>query len=248
VSPRSGERAGRARGYRRASVLAVPAIGLALAAALAVCSGGDGDDRNGGAGDGGTRMTSTTVNTGGLEVAAPDGWLAIPVPDLGFGIAVPPGWEATVLSPEGLATLARSSPRVPGFVDLAHAAAGSGGLVYAAGQDAAGGISDVMVRGAPQAGVADAAGLEAYARDLAARAGRADPEIEVVEGGPYPTVRMGFRVGGGEAGAEQTAEGTESLVAGPGDIVWSVIVTSDDAASHDDLAAQITGTLTLAAG
>jgi hypothetical protein len=234
----------------RAAVLAVPAIALALA--LGACSDGDGDERSGRAGDSagdtGTPMTSTTVNTGGIEVAAPDGWLAIPVPDLGFGIAVPPGWEATVLSPEGLATLARSSPRVPGFVDLAHAAAGSGGLVYAAGQDAAGGISDVMVRGAPQAGVADVAGLEAYARDLAARAGRADPEIEVVEGSRYPTVRMGFRVGGGDAGAEQTAEGTESLVAGPGDIVWSVIVTSDDAASHDDLAAQITGTLTLAAG
>ena len=187
-------------------------------------------------------MPSTTLNTGGIDVAAPDGWLAIPVPDLGFGLAVPPGWEASLLSPEGLATLASASPAVPGFVDSAHQAAASGGLVYAAGEDAAGGVSDVMVRGAPQSGVADAAGLAAYARDLAVRAGRADPQVEVVEGAARPTVRMRFQVGGGG----ETAEGTETLVLGPQGIVWEVIVTSDDAASHDDLATGITDTLTFA--
>src|SRR5690606_33382418 len=116
--------------------------------------GGGDDDRAGApdAGDagatpeGGHGVTSTTLRTGGIEVATPEGWQPIPVPDLGFGIAVPPGWEAALLSPDGLATLARSSPVVPGFVDDAHAAASTGGLVYAAGEDAPGAVSDVVVR------------------------------------------------------------------------------------------------------
>jgi hypothetical protein len=195
-------------------------------------------------GDGGHGATSTTLNTGGIEVAAPEGWQPIPVPDLGFGIAVPPGWEAALLSPEGLATLARSSPVVPDFVDDAHAAAATGGLVYAAGEEAGGAISDVVVRAAPQTGVTDAAGLAAYAETLATEAGRADPQAEVVEGAALPTARLRFQVGAGG----EVAEGTETFVLGPDGIVWSVTVTSDDAATHVDLAAAIAGTLTFASG
>jgi hypothetical protein len=242
---------------RLAGLAAVPrpalvALGVGVVAIVALLwvtqTGGDGsgdvdgDAAVGSGADADPTVPSTTLNTGGIDVAAPDGWLAIPVPDLGFGLAVPPGWEASLLSPEGLATLASASPAVPGFVDSAHQAAASGGLVYAAGEDAAGGVSDVMVRGAPESGVADAAGLAAYARDLAVQAGRADPQVEVVEGATRPTVRMRFQVGGGG----ETAEGTETLVLGPQGIVWEVIVTSDDAASHDDLATGITDTLTFA--
>jgi hypothetical protein len=227
---------------RRAVVAGLAAVALALAAVTS-CSDGGGDE--GGAAPASGAATTTTVNSGGLDIAAPDGWTPIPVPDLGFGVAVPPGWEAVLLSPEGLATLAGSSPNVPGFVDMAHAAATQGGLVYAAGVDQAGGISDVVVRGAPAAGVTDTAGLESYARELAAGAGRPAQEITVVDGAPYPTVRMRFEIGA--ADAPTRAQGTETLVAGPNDVVWDVTVTSDDAATHDDLADQITGTLTLAA-
>jgi hypothetical protein len=59
-----------------------------------------------------------------------------------------------------------------------------------------------------------------------------------------PTVRMQYGLGGGGGSAE--AQGTETLVAGPHDIVWSVIVTSEDAAIHEALAEQIAGTLALA--
>jgi hypothetical protein len=221
-----------------AAVLAVAAL-AASAAALGACSG---DDDGSGASSGSGRLPTTTVNTGGLDIDTPDGWLAIPVPDLGFGVAVPPGWEATLLSPEGLSTLAGASPEVPDFVDLAHAAATQGGLLYAAGVDGAGGVSDLVVRGAPQAGVTDVAGLTAYAQGLATAAGRPDQEITVVEDAPLPTVQMRFGVGG-EGGAQAAA--TETLVAAPNDIVWDLTVTSDDAASHDELVRQIVETFTL---
>lgn len=238
----------------RARLALVAAIVLSVVAVLLLVvpgdDGGGGDDRAGdpeATGDpeaGGHGVTSTTLRTGGIEVAAPEGWQPIPVPDLGFGIAVPPGWEAALLSPDGLATLARSSPAVPDFVDNAHAAAATGGLVYAAGEEAGGAISDVVVRAAPQTDVSDAAGLAAYAETLAADAGRADPQAEVVEGAAMPTVRLRF-----QAGAEgEVAEGTETFVLGPDGIVWSVTVTSDDAAVHAELADDIAGTLTFAAG
>ena len=223
------------------------ALGLALALIVVLVAGTVvavvGGDGGGTAGDdtgaaSGT-LPSTTLATGDLDLEVPDGWQPIPVPALGFGLAVPPGWEAVLLSPDGLSTLAGATPAIPGFVENATAAASAGGLVYAAGQDASGQVSDVLVRAAPETGVTDVAGLEAYARSLATAAGRTDPEVEVVEGAARPTVRLRFAVGTGE----ERAEGTETLVLGPNGLVWSVTVTSDDPALHDDLATSITDTL-----
>lgn len=228
-----------------AGALAAALVVWAAWAALAAGGGSDGAAGDA-AGEPDPAMPSTTLSTGGLEIDAPEGWQPIPVPDLGVGLAVPPGWEATLLSSQGLATLAEASPVVPDFVENAHAAASARGLIYAAGEDDSGGVSDVIVRAAPQTGVADAAGLEAYARSLAAGAGRTDPQIEVVDGATRPTVRLRFRVGG--EGEGEVAEGTESLLLGPDGIVWSVVVTTDDAAIHDDLARSITRTLAFAPG
>lgn len=188
------------------------------------------------------QTSSTTISTGGIEVDAPDGWQEIPVPALRVGVAVPPGWESVLLSPEGLGTLAQADPLVPGFAENAQAAAGVAGVLYAAGADDAGQVSDLTLRASPQPEVADLTGLEAYAVDLAAEAGRADAQVEVVEGTEHPTVRLQFAVGAGE----EVAQGTETLVLGPDGFVWSVTVTSDDAAIHDQLAQQITDTLTFA--
>jgi hypothetical protein len=248
-----------------ATALAVALVGGLVAAAVSgIGGGGDKDDQ-----DGAGPATSTTMATGGIDVSAPDGWTAIPVASLGFGVAVPPGWEATVLSQEVLESLERASPQVPGFLDLAHAAAESGAVFYAAGEDDAGRLADVKVRAAPGAGVGDVAQLEDYARQLASSAGLEDAAIERVEGAERPTVRMRYRVarapaspedGADDAGSDAgstttstgpgpaTAEGTETLVAGPNDIVWSVIVTSEDPAAHDDLAARLTDTLAFPPG
>ena len=225
------------------------ALGVALALVVALAAwavvaavGGDGAGTAGDDATAGGTLPSTTLATGDLDLEVPDGWQPIPVPALGVGLAVPPGWEAVVLSPEGLATIARSSPAVPGFSESAHAAAAAGGVVYGAGQDAEGQVSDVLVRAAPETGVTDVAGLEAYATTLAAEAGRSDPRVEVVDGAARPTVRLRFAVGTGD----ERAEGTETLVLGPDGLVWSVTVTSDDPALHDDLASSLTETLVFA--
>jgi hypothetical protein len=225
-------------------------VALAVALALAACSGGGGggDEAGGDTPAGSQAATTTTLNTGGIEVPAPDGWTVIPIPDLGMGLAVPPGWEATLLSPEGLSTLAGASPAVPGFIDLAHAAASDGGLVYAAGQDAAGGISDVVVRATPHAGVATADDLAYAAQLIAANAGSDPSTVQVVDDAEYPTALVPFTVGGGAPGAEGSAKATNVVVAGPRDILWEVTVTSDDAASHDQLVEEITRTLTFSPG
>jgi hypothetical protein len=229
--------------------VAAALVAVALGGALGACSGGD-DDHAGGTeesgGDGGG-ATTTTMNTGGIEVAAPEGWLPIPAPDIGIGLAVPPGWEATLLSPEGLATLSGASPAVPGFTDLAHAAAAQGGLVYAAGQDAAGGISDVMVRATPGTGVTDDETLK-YAAELTAANNGTDPtRVSLVEDASWPMATVPFTLGPASGSDTRTAEARSVLVAGPGDILWEVTVAADDAATLDQLTEQIRGTLTFAA-
>ncbi|HKY65399.1 MAG TPA: hypothetical protein VJM49_03475, partial [Acidimicrobiales bacterium] len=195
-------------------------------------------------GDAEGTLPTTTLATGDLDVPTPDGWQQVPLPALGVGLAVPPGWEAVVLSPDGLASLAGAAPAIPDFVENATAAATEGGLLYGAGQDAEGRVSDVLLRAAPQTGVTDAAGLEDYARTLAASGGRTGGRVEVVDGAERPAVRLDFQVGAGG----EVAEGTERLVLGPNGIVWSVTVTSDDRDLHDDLASAISDTLTLADG
>lgn len=236
---------------RAKAALVAAAVLSVVALLLVVMPGGDGDEAPADEtttdeatppveGDG--AMPTTTLRTGGIDVDAPDGWQVIPLPEVGFGIAVPPEWEAVALSPDGLATLAGASPVVPDFAENAHAAAGEGGLVYAAGEDTAGGVSDVMVRAAPQTGITDLRELEDYAEALATQAGRTDPEVDAVDDAEMPTVQMRFEVGSGDEGAV----GTETLVLGEDGIVWSVIVTSDDPTIQDDLATAITGTLTFA--
>jgi hypothetical protein len=228
----------------RAKVALVLAIVLTLSVvgALVVAVTGGSDDPS--SADGGSgAMPTTTLLTGDVDIEVPEGWQPTPLPALGVGLGVPPAWEAVRLDAEGLASLAGATPAVPGFADSAHNALEQGGVFYAAGVDAEGRISDVTLRGAPETGVTDRAGLVAYAGELADAAGVTDPEIEPVDGAARPTVRLDFRVDDGD----DTAEGTELLVVGDDGVVWSLVVTSGDAAIHDDLVADIADTLTLSA-
>jgi hypothetical protein len=225
---------------------------VALVGAGLFVWGGDGaaDD-----GDGDAASTSTTMATGDLEIEPPDGWYAVPLPTLGFGLALPQGWESVVLSGEGLSRLAEASPVVPGFVDAAHNAAASGAVLYAAGVDDADLVTDLKVRAAADSGVTDATTLEDYARALADEAELPDPAVTRVEGAAWPTVDVRYHAPAADDG-EHATEGTERSVLAPGGVVYSLLVTSetgDDAevdagaaAAHDRLAAEIFATLVLA--
>jgi hypothetical protein len=211
------------------------------------CGGGDDDD----AGDAGTASaTTTTMVTGGIDIETPDGWMPIPVPVLGFGLAVPPGWEATRLDEEGLSSTGQAEPVVPGFVAAAHRAAQSGAVFYAAGVDGDGRVTDLKVRAILDSGVTDAAALETLASQVAADAGVTSPQVEVVSDATLPTVDVRFRAQAQRTADEDpsstvdvTVDGTERLVLSPSGVVYSMVVTSEDAGTHDDLAPQLLDTL-----
>jgi len=225
--------------------LAATALAVAVLVAAAPACGDDDDD----ASPNGT--TSTTLATGGIEVDAPAGWQKVPLPQLGLGLAIPAEWEALVLSSEGLASLAEANPAVPGFADSAHAAAAAGAVFYAAGVQADDRVTDLKIRAVPDSGVKDVADLEESARQLASEAKLANPAIEPVEGAERPTVRVRFhseasRTDPDDPEAEPTTvpvEGTEYLVLGPKDVVYSLIVTSEQAEGHDALAKEIFDTV-----
>jgi hypothetical protein len=221
-----------ARWWAALALVVVAAVGAGL-----FLSGGDG-------GDGDTALTSTTIATGGLDVATPDGWSAIPLPSLGFGLAVPEGWESVVLSEDGLSRLADAVPVVPGFVDAAHNAARSGAVFYSAGVDDADHVTDLKVRVATDAEVDDRPGLEAYARRQATEAHLPDPTVTVVADTEWPTVDVRYHAPPANEG-ESATEGTERLVLAPNGRVYSFVVTSEVPAQHDELAADLFGTLDL---
>lgn len=246
---------------------------LAACAALVVtgvsCGGdeggadeGRGDDQEQDAGssersaDGGSGdSTTTTVDAGGLEISAPNGWREVPLPTLGFGLAVPEEWEAVLLSAEGLDALRQADPAVPGFRDAAEATAAAGGIFYAAGVEADDRVTDLKVRAAPGTGITTVAALHGYARTLATEAGLAEPEIRAITDAERPTVVVRYtteveRADPADAEAEPTTveiEGSELLVVGPSGVVYSLIVTSENPEGHDAFANRVFDTLVFGA-
>jgi hypothetical protein len=199
--------------------------------------------------------TSTTIDAGDLEIAAPNGWREIPLPTLGFGLAVPEQWEAVVLSEEGLDALAQADPAVPGFADAARATAESGGVFYAAGVEADDRVTDLKVRAAPDTGITTAAALYTYARQLATDAGLVEASVRTITAADRPTVVVRYssdveRADPDDADAAPetvTIEGSEQLVVGPNGVVYSLIVTSENPGGHDAFADRVFDTLSFPA-
>jgi hypothetical protein len=234
------DRLGRWRQPRLWVPAVVAVVALSTGAGLAWSARDDGDV------EAPESLPTTTIDPGGIAVDAPDGWAEIPVPQLGFGLAVPPAWEVVVLDPEVLAGLGRSEPAVPGFLDAAHAAAESGSVLYGAGVDTQGRVTDLKVRAAPEAEVTDADGLLAYAGQVATAAGL-DATPTAVEGADRPTVAVPFTQQATDAdGNDVTVTGTETFVLGPRDVVWSLIVTSEVPELADELGPTLVDTLVLA--
>jgi hypothetical protein len=254
--PRRSRRSRLGLGRREALLLggALVLLVAVVAGAWVVLRGGGGDpapSRDASAAGGST----TTMETGGIEVDAPEGWRAVPLPQLGFGVAIPSHWEAVVLSDDALSDLSGASPVVPGFLEAAHAAQQTGAVFYAAGVDDQGRITDLTVRAEPGTGITDTAGLEAYARQLATAGGVTNPAAQAVEGAENPAVDVRYQVRterpAEEAGAAPravTVQGTQRAALGtsPRNVVYTLIVTSDDAPDHDAVAGDLLGSLAFA--
>jgi hypothetical protein len=172
---------------------------------------------------------------GDLELEVPEGYVGVPLPSLGIGFAIPRTWEAVVLTDEALERVEAVTAN-PGFVDAARNARASGALLYGAGIDAQGRVSDLKVSQVP------GLGLDAAA-DAAAAAAPEGAAVDRPAGTAHPTVGIRFAVQAtGPEGEPIAADGTQWLVEGPAG-VWSLVVTSEDAATHDDLARALLDTV-----
>ena len=213
-------------------------LALTAAAGLALAIVSDSDDD---ADEGPITTTSTTLLTGGIDVDAPAGFLAVPLPSFEFGIAVPDDWQVTRTDADTIAALEGQPLVNEGFVDSARNAGTAGAVLYAAGVDDEGRVSDAKVIIYAVAKELDRAALEQFAADLVAETPLPDAEVRSRTINGDAAVTIGYRVSGG--GVE--AAGTQ-LLRVDGDRIVSVVVTSEDTTSHDALADAITGSLVLA--
>ena len=215
---------------------ALLAAGLA-AAALAGC--GDDDDGPPAAdplpeqselpGHGGTEE----ADPGDLDVPEIAGTTFAPFPSLGFGIAVPQGWNATRLEDVRLAE--------PFFLDAARNVASTGALFYAAGVDDEGRVAEIKVD-LEEATTVEAVRTAAEAEVLAA--GGTDVNVVEADDG---RVRIDFRLAQPSAEDGETIDSYVSRLLVPDDDrVWSIVVTSEDAETQTAVLAVVDAGFVLA--
>jgi len=166
--------------------------------------------------------------TGSIEVPEIPGTTPAPFPSLGFGIAIPQGWNATRLLEGDLDRLADAELAEPFFYEAAQATASTGALFYAAGIDDEGRVAEIKVD--LQEGI-DVATARAAAEAAVIEAGGTD--VNVVEAGDG-RVRLDFRLEqpAADDGQPIDAHVSQLLVPDFGQ-VWSIVVTSEDAATQD---------------
>lgn len=228
----------------RRRVLAVTAAALLVVGAC----GGDDDDRP----DEDTAATSSTVTTtpptcggpahgeedapdvdsGGLDIPEVPGACPVPLVALGLGLAVPLGWDATLLDDDALNRVAEAQLVRPAFLASARAWAESGAVFYAAGVAEDGSVSDLKVY------VED--GVDTSPTALTARADALVESGELndasVAGDPTTgRVRVDFTVAMPSAEDPDTeidGVGSELMVA-DGDRLWRFIVISESAQAQN---------------
>lgn len=205
---------------------------LCAAVVFALAAAGCSDDGSSDAAPADTEptvdITTTTREpaTGGIDVPEVPGTFPVALPSLGFGIAVPQGWQASVLSPEALERLDSASLATPFFLEAARSVAETGAIFYAAGVDDAGRVAELKID--VQSGADSSAGALAGLAQAVADGGSVR-EPQIVKGERDDLVRVDFRVEqpSAEDGELIDAYGSQYFIA-DGDRVWSLIVTSED--------------------
>lgn len=184
---------------------------------------------------------SEEADPGDLEVPEIAGTTFAPFPSLGFGIAVPQGWNATRLDDEALAELEDARLAQPFFLDAARNVASTGALFYAAGVDEEGRVAEIKVDVEDGADV-EAVRTAAEAEVLAAGAA----ELNVVEADDG-RVRIDFRLAQPSAEDGETIDAYVSRLLVPDDDrLWSIVVTSEDAETQSAVLAVVDAGFVLA--
>ena len=177
--------------------------------------------------------TTRPPSSGGIDVPDIPGTSAAPVPALGFGIAIPDGWQAVVLTDEALRRLEGADLARPSFLDAARKQASTGAVFYAAGVDDRDRVAELKVDVQDDAAT-DPAAVEATARAVA-ESGQVE-EAEVITSGDGGRVRVDYRVSLPAAEGDDTIDAYGSQLFVPdGDRLWSFIITSEDQSTQNAL-------------
>ncbi len=188
--------------------------------------------------------TTDPPNTGGIDVPDLPGTFSAAIPSLGFGIAVPDGWQATVLSDEAIDRLEAAALSQPSFVDAARTVAESGAVFYAAGIDDQGRVSELKVD-VQNGADSSPAGVAALANTVA-ESGKVQ-DVTVVDDLDDGRIRVDYRLAAPDDAEEVHGPidtiGSQLFVP-DGERVWSFIVTSEDSASQDALLAILEASVT----
>lgn len=224
--------------------------GLAGVVALALLGAACGDDSSEQETEGEVQFeepSSVEPVTDDLDIEVPDGWRAVPLDQLAFGLALPDDWQDTLLDEAVLDMLAEASPSVPGFIDRARTSYQQGAVFYAAGTnpDDPDQVTDLKVR----VGVDLVEGedeLEERAEARVAEGGLDEADVEAVSDWRFPAVDMTYRIEDTEDGEGITTWGVDRFVLAPSGAVYEVIVTGEDEATVDSVTEEIFATLDFA--
>ena len=178
--------------------------------------------------------TTAAAERGGLDIPDIPGTFAAPLVGLGLGIAIPEGWQATLLTEDALAQLEDADLARPSFAEAARRVASTGAVFYAAGIDDDERVAELKVD------VQDDADTDPEAVRAAAQA--------VVDGGAVEEatiddaldedgrIRVDYRVElpSADDGETISALGSQLFVV-DGDRLWSFIITSEDETTQQAL-------------
>jgi hypothetical protein len=218
------------------------AIAALLAAAVALT--GCGDDDGGPPPADPLPEASELPGHGGSDQADPGGLVApdvegttfAPYPSLGFGIAVPEGWNATRLDDEAFDRLEDADLAQPFFLEAARNVASTGAIFYAAGVDPQGRVAEIKVDVEESADPSVGAIRAAAEAEVLAAGGT---DVNVVESDDG-RVRVDFRLRQPAADGGETIDAYVSRVLVPDeDRVWSIVVTSEDASTQSAVLAVV---------
>jgi hypothetical protein len=181
--------------------------------------------------------------TGDVEVPEVPDTFPVALPSLGFGIAIPMGWNATRLDDDALERLEDADLREQFFLDAARTVAATGALFYAAGIDDEGRVAEIKVE-RREGDEADPATARAAAEAAVIEAGGTDLSVVEAEDG---RVRLDFRLDqpAADDGRPIDAHVSELLVP-DGDRLWSIVVTSEDASTQSAVLAVVDAGFVLA--
>ena len=187
--------------------------------------------------------TTQPPETGGIEVPDIPGTFTAAIPSLGFGIAVPEGWQATVLSEDAIERLEAATLSQPSFLDAARNVMASGAVFYAAGIDDEGRVSELKVD-VQDGADASPESVAALATSVA-ESGKVE-DATVTDDLGDGRIRVDYRLPAPDGDADHAGIETigSQLFVPDGDRVWSFIVTSEDTASQDALLAIFEASIT----